>query len=63
MISAGEDILWVSQMLGHKNLQVTLTVYAKFIKTNKVKRATFLDNFSETAQTTAQNEIEFKKVS
>ena len=64
MISAGEDILWVSQMLGHSNLQVTLTVYAKFIKTNKVKRATFLDNFSlETAQTTAQNELEFKKVS
>jgi integrase len=53
MISAGEDILWVSQMLGHKNLQMTLSKYTKFIKTNKVKRATFLDNFAEQS---AQNQ-------
>jgi integrase len=58
MISAGEDILWVSQMLGHKNLQMTLSKYAKFIKTNKVKRATFLDKFSETAQN--QNCADYK---
>ena len=65
MISAGEDILWVSQMLGHANLQVTLTVYAKFIKTKKVVRASFLENSfdNKTAKTTAINNSEIKKVS
>ena len=51
MISEGEDILWVSQMLGHKNLQITLTVYAKFIKTKKVKRAAFLEETAENEKT------------
>ena len=32
MISSGEDILWVSSMLGHKNANITLQVYAKYIK-------------------------------
>ncbi len=65
MISAGEDILWVSQMLGHKNLQITLSIYAKFIKSKKVRRATFLEDENEekTARTTARNKLEFKKVS
>jgi len=31
MISSGEDILWVSSMLGHKNANITLQVYAKYI--------------------------------
>ena len=44
MISSGEDILWVSSMLGHKNSSITLQVYAKHIKTNKKLRGTFLLN-------------------
>lgn len=57
MISKGEDILWVSKTLGHSNLSVTLTRYAKFIPNKKVSRASFLNDFNhkETAQTTAQN--------
>lgn len=43
MISKGEDILWVSKTLGHSNMQTTFTKYAKFIKGEKVKRASFLD--------------------
>lgn len=46
MISKGEDILWVSKTLGHSNLQTTLTKYAKFIKSDKTKRASFLDSVS-----------------
>lgn len=44
MISRGEDILWVSHMLGHTNTEMTLRKYAKYIKDNTKKRATFLDN-------------------
>jgi integrase len=43
MISEGEDILWVSNMLGHANAQMTLSVYANYIKSDKKRRATFLD--------------------
>ena len=45
MISKGEDILWVSSMLGHSDSSVTLKHYAKHIKGEKVKRASFLDGF------------------
>jgi integrase len=31
-IQNGVDILWVSKMLGHKDVSITLKVYAKFIK-------------------------------
>jgi integrase len=66
MISKGEDILWVSNMLGHANSQVTLTRYAKYIKTDKKRRATFLDDeFSSSKldkNLTATN-LRFKKVS
>ncbi len=44
MISSGEDILWVSSMLGHKNSSITLSVDAKHIKTTKKSRGTFLLN-------------------
>lgn len=54
MISKGEDILWVSQTLGHSNVQTTLTKYAKFIKSDETKRASFLDSVSF-------NEIECSK--
>lgn len=44
MISSGEDILWVSSMLGHKNANITLQVYAKYIKSEKKSRGSFLLN-------------------
>ena len=42
MISSGEDILWVSNMLGHKNSNITLSVYAKYMKSDKKSRGSFL---------------------
>lgn len=42
MISEGEDILWVSSMLGHKDSSMTLEKYARYIKRQDRKRATFL---------------------
>jgi len=42
MIASGEDILWVSSMLGHKNSSITLSVYAKYTKNTKKIRGTFL---------------------
>ena len=42
MISSGEDILWVSHMLGHKNSSITLQVYAKYIKSDKKIRGKVL---------------------
>lgn len=42
MLSGGESILWVSKMLGHKNANITLTTYAKYIKQDG-KRASFLN--------------------
>ncbi|MEA2018519.1 MAG: tyrosine-type recombinase/integrase [Campylobacterota bacterium] len=38
----GEDVLWVSNMLGHKDASITLKVYAKYIKNNERKRGAFL---------------------
>ncbi|MEA3498052.1 MAG: tyrosine-type recombinase/integrase [Campylobacterota bacterium] len=42
MIASGEDILWVSSMLGHKNSSITLSVYAKYTRNTKKIRGTFL---------------------
>lgn len=47
MITKGEDILWVSQMLGHKSSDITLKTYARAYrlirdKTKRQKRALFL---------------------
>lgn len=44
MISEGLNILWVSKMLGHKDISITLKVYSKFIKEDDNKR---LDNLSK----------------
>lgn len=38
MISSGHNILWVSQMLGHKDISITMKVYARFIKEDDTKR-------------------------
>lgn len=48
MISEGEDILWVSKMLGHKSSDITLKTYAKAYnishnKNERKKRALFLE--------------------
>ena len=37
-MNKGIDILWVSRMLGHKDISITLQVYAKYIKENDAKR-------------------------
>lgn len=42
MISHGEDILWVSNMLGHKHSSMTLDHYAKYVKNDKKVRGSFL---------------------
>jgi len=44
MLSNGEDILWVSHTLGHKNSAITLEVYAKYIKSKEKKRGAFLED-------------------
>ena len=43
MISNGENIFWVSQMLGHKSLNITLEKYSKFIKNDEIRKITYLD--------------------
>lgn len=43
MISKGEDITWVSQMMGHANSSITLTTYTKYREDKSVKRASFLE--------------------
>ena len=44
MIENKEDILWVSNMLGHSDSSMTLQMYAKYRKRENVKRASFLGN-------------------
>ncbi|WP_163534193.1 site-specific integrase [Helicobacter suis] len=43
MLERGEEPLWVSHTLGHKNLQITYKVYAKYIPEQNKPRATFLE--------------------
>lgn len=45
MLNQGENLLWVSAMLGHNTADTTLKKYSKFIKRENVKRASFLDNW------------------
>lgn len=46
-IHNGVDILWVSKMLGHKDVSITLKVYAKFIKEDEKVRIDKINKFSE----------------
>jgi integrase len=46
MLSRGEDLLWVSKTLGHKNASITLGIYAKYVQDDSRKRAKFLDGFN-----------------
>ena len=43
MLQQGEEIGWVSHMMGHADIHTTLTKYAKYIPRKKKKRATFID--------------------
>ncbi|QKJ26793.1 tyrosine-type recombinase/integrase [Aliarcobacter cibarius] len=43
MLSNKEDIFWVSKMLGHKNPNITLERYSKYVKKDRNKKITFLD--------------------
>lgn len=54
MINEGEDIVWVSQMMGHENIDITLKTYTHFYRLNqqkndRKKRALFLENVSQTS--------------
>ena len=44
MLSNNEDILWVSNMLGHTDSTMTLSKYSRYIKRDKKKRGLFLNN-------------------
>lgn len=58
MLENGEDILWVSNMLGHVDSTMTLSKYARYIKRDEKKRATFLENKSvpNSTETTPNNQ-------
>jgi integrase len=43
MLSNNEDILWVSNMLGHTDSTMTLSKYSRYIKRDKKKRGQFLN--------------------
>lgn len=45
MINYGEDMIWVSKMLGHNNLSTTLQIYTKYLEDKDKRRALFLDKF------------------
>lgn len=44
MLSNKEDPIWVSSMLGHKSLNITLERYTKFIRVDRKRKQTFLDS-------------------
>ena len=44
MMIENEDILWVSNMLGHKDSSITLQKYAKYMKKPNIKRGSFLND-------------------
>lgn len=44
MISKGEDILWVSKNVGHKDVSITFKEYARYIDDGTKQRATFLQD-------------------
>ncbi len=48
LISKGADITWVSKMLGHKDITITLKVYTKFIKEDdevRIRKIAQMDKF------------------
>ena len=51
MLENREDILWVSNMLGHTDSTMTLSKYARYIKRDDKKRAAFLSVPNDTETT------------
>ncbi|KAA6231211.1 site-specific integrase [Campylobacter sp. LR291e] len=47
MLQQGEEHLWIAKMLGHKNLNITYEIYAKFIINFNKPRATFLKDLND----------------
>jgi integrase len=43
MLEGGEDILWLSNMLGHTDSSMTLSKYTHYIKKEEKKRGQFLN--------------------
>lgn len=46
-LSEGVNILWVSKMLGHKDVSITLNTYTKFIKEDQEKRFSNLEKMAQ----------------
>ena len=44
MITEGYNILWISKMLGHKDISITMKVYSKFIVEDDKKRLDYLSS-------------------
>ena len=62
MLTNGEDILWVSQMLGHANVSTTMKYYIKYIEEKGKKRAAFLDDKTKNiAQLLHSNDTDISK--
>lgn len=55
MLQQGEEIGWVSEMMGHTDIHTTLTKYARFIPRKQKKRAKFLNNIDFGKSKSAQN--------
>lgn len=56
MLLGGEDVLWVSKMLGHSDISTTMKYYMKYTQSNQQKRATFLDGFGTKNRTSSLKE-------
>ncbi len=46
MLQQGEEIPWVSSMMGHKNIHTTLTRYARYIPRKRRDRAKFVESLN-----------------
>lgn len=58
MLLAGEDILWVSQMLGHSTIATTMKYYIKYIPNSAKSRAEEVQNFcTDFAQTNKRKAV------
>jgi integrase len=44
MLSIGEDLLWVSSMLGHKSANITLEKYTKYMRRKRERKTTVINS-------------------